>query len=70
VPRRGEVAGGVTESNVKVAEMTVLIFCDASHGPLQGMLGGGDGSVVTRFGVAAGFEDGDDNTRRGWTNTF
>ena len=25
------------------------------------LLGGGDGSVVTRFGVAVGFEDGDDS---------
>lgn len=47
-------------ADVEVGEWKVLIFGDAPYGSLEGVLGGGDGTVVARFGVAMRFEDGDD----------
>ncbi len=48
-------------ANVKVAELDVLFFDNAPHRPLESMLSGGDGSVVSWFGIAITFENGDDS---------
>ncbi len=47
-------------ADVEIAELPVLVLGDAPHGPLQGVLGSGDGPVVTGFGFPICFEDGDD----------
>ena len=47
-------------ADVKIGEWAVLFFGDAADGSLEGVLGGGDGSVVAGFCVAVTFEDGDD----------
>ena len=33
---------------------------EKSYGAFEGVLGGGDGAVVSRFGIVARFEDDDD----------
>ena len=55
-------------ANMEIGELTVLGFGDLAHDSLKSVLCGGDGTVVTRLGVTIRFEDGDDNTRRVWTN--
>lgn len=47
-------------ADVEIAKFPVLVLGDAAHGALQGVLGGGDSPVVSRFGVAIRFQDGDD----------
>lgn len=48
-------------AHVEVGELALLAFGDAAHSALQGVNGSGDGPVMPRFGVAVGFEDGDDS---------
>ena len=48
-------------ADVEITELPVLVLCNFSHHFFQSMLGGGDGAVVTRFGITITFEDGDDS---------
>ena len=48
-------------ANVKIGEFAILALGDSTHRSLQSVLGGGDGTVVTRFGIAVTFENGDDS---------
>ena len=45
---------------MEVPELEIPALGDAPHDPFQGVLGGGDGSVVLGFGLAVGFQGGDD----------
>ena len=56
-----EAAPACFVANIKVAEFEILFLGDPSHRPLQGMLGGGDGSVMPGLCIAIRFEDGDDS---------
>jgi len=47
-------------TDVKVREFTILAFSNATDGPFESVLGGGDGTVVPRFGIAITFEDRND----------
>ena len=49
-------------AHVEVGEPEIPAFGDAAHGAFKGVPGGGDAAVVLGFGLAAGFQDGDDNT--------
>lgn len=48
-------------ANVEVGQFSSLGFGNASHGAFEGVLGGADGAVVSRFGFSVGFENGDDS---------
>jgi hypothetical protein len=48
-------------AHVEVGELALLVFGDAAHGMPQGVNGCGDGPVMPRFGLAVGFEDGNDS---------
>jgi hypothetical protein len=48
-------------ANVKVGELAVLFFDDASHRSFKGVLGSGNASVVAGFGITIRFEDCDDS---------
>lgn len=46
--------------HVEVAELEAPALGDAAHEPFEGVLGGGDGSVVLGFGLPSGFQGRDD----------
>ena len=45
---------------MEVVEFALLALGDTAHDALQGVLGGGNASVMSRLGIAIRFEDGDD----------
>ncbi len=47
-------------ADVEIREFAALIFGDAAYGTFEGMQRGGDRAVMAGFGVAIGFEDGND----------
>jgi hypothetical protein len=47
-------------ADVEVGKLATLGLGNPAHGPLQGVLGGGDAAVLARLRVAVGLEDGDD----------
>ena len=59
-PRDPEPAPASFVAKMEVGKLSVVVFGNTANGSFEGMLRGGNGAVVARFGAAVIFEDGDD----------